>query len=62
MQYTVEIVSFPVSAVTIGWNPATYSIREDVGTVNVTLSVLAGTLGRNVTVILTTMNSTAMGE
>ena len=62
MQYTVETVSFPVSAVTIGLNPATYSVREDAGNVNVTLSMLAGALDRDVIVTLTTMNSTAMCE
>ena len=48
--------------VLIGLNPATYSIGEDAGDVNVTLSVLAGTLDRDVIVTLTTMNSTAMRE
>ena len=61
-QYTVEIVPFLVSVITIGFNPATYSVRESAGDVSVTLSVLAGTLGRDVTVILTTTNSTAMRE
>ena len=48
--------------VTIGLSPATYSVHEDEGNVTVTLSVLAGALGRDVTVILTTMSSTAMRE
>ena len=61
-QYTVEIVPFLVSVITIGFNPATYSVRESAGDVSVTLSVLAGTLGRDVTVILTTTKSTAMRE
>ena len=61
-EYTVKMLSFPVSVVTVGLNPATYSIREVAGNVSVTLSVLAGTLGRDVTVILTTMNNTAMRE
>ena len=56
------MLSFPVSVVTIGLNPATYSVREGAGNVSVTLSVLAGTLGQDVTVILTTMNNTAMRE
>ena len=55
-------VHFPIAVVTIGLNPATYSVREDAGSVNVTLSVLAGTLDRDVIVTLTTMNSTAMCE
>ena len=58
----VQIVSFPLLVVLIGLNPATYSIGEDAGDVNVTLSVLAGTLDRDVIVTLTTMNSTAMCE
>lgn len=62
MQYAVEIVSFPASAVTIGLNPATYSIYEDAGNVSVTLSVQAGTVDRDVIVTLTTINSTAMRE
>ena len=48
--------------VTIGFNPATYSVREDAGGVSVTLSVQAGTLGRDVILTMTTMNSTAMRE
>ena len=55
-------ISFPLSVITIGLNPVTYSVREGAGNVTVTLSVLAGTLGRDVTAILTTMNSTAMRE
>ena len=62
MQYTVETVSFPVSAVAIGLNPVTYSVREDAGNVSVTLSAQAGTLDRDVIVTLTTMNGTAMCE
>jgi len=61
-KYTVEIVPFLVSVITIGFNSVTYSVRESAGDVSVTLSVLAGTLGRDVTVILTTTNSTAMRE
>ena len=62
MQYTVEVVSLPASAVTIGLNPVTYSVREDAGNVSVTLFAQAGTLYRDVIVTLTTMNSTAMRE
>ena len=58
----LRLFSFPLSVITIGLNPVTYSVREDEGNVIVTLSVLAGTLGRDVTAILTTMNSTAMRE
>ena len=62
MQCTVEIVSLPASAVTIGLNPVTYSVREGAGNVSVTLSAQAGTLDRDVIVTLTTMNNTAMCE
>jgi len=58
----VEIVSFPFSAVTIGFNTTSYSVREDAGNVSVNISVQAGTLDRDVIVTLTTMNSTAMRE
>ena len=40
--------------VTIGFNPATYSVDEDVGSVNATVSVLCGTLARGVSVVLET--------
>jgi len=43
-------------------NPSTYSVREDAGSVSVILSVLAGTLDRDVIVNLVTMKSTAMRE
>ena len=58
----LTLFSFTVSVITIGLNPAAYSIREGAGNVSVSLSVLAGTLGRDVIVTLTTMNSTAMRE
>ena len=51
-----------ILVVLIGFNRTTYSVREDAGGVNVTLSVLDGTLDRDVIVTLTTMNSTAMCE
>ena len=54
MQYTVEMVSFPASAVTFGLNPANYSVAEDAGSVNVTLSLLTGTLTRALSVVLET--------
>ena len=58
----LRLFSFLVSVITIGLNSAAYSVREGTGNVSVTLSVLAGTLGQDVTVILTTTNSTAMRE
>ena len=57
-----RLFSFPVSVVTIGFNPATYSVREDAGSISVTLSVQDGIQDRDVLVTLTTMNSTAMCE
>ena len=49
--------------VTIGFNPATYSIREDAGSISVTVEVLNGTLARSVMVtLLTVPGGTAMGK
>ena len=42
------------SVVTIGLNPASYSVAEDAGNISVTVSVLNGTLERGVSVILVT--------
>ena len=50
------------SAVTIGFNPTTYSVSEDVGSVTVAVSLLSGILSRDVIVSLHTMNNTAIGE
>ena len=48
--------------VTIGFNETAYSVSEDAGSANVTLSVQTGTLDRNVIVTLSTINGTAMCE
>ena len=49
--------------VTIGFNPVTYSVFEEAGSVNVTVSILDGTLARNIVVALsTTPGGTATGE
>ena len=49
--------------VTIGFNPVTYSAFEEAGSVNVTVSILNGTLARNIVVALsTTPGGTATGE
>ena len=48
--------------VTIGFDPVTYSVLEDTGSVNVTVSILNGTLGRNVVVTLFTSGGTATGK
>ena len=50
------------SAVLIGFNPTTYSVGEDVGSVTVAVSLLSGILARDVIVSLQTMNSTAVGK
>jgi len=57
-------IHFSILVVTIGFNRTTlsYSVREDGGSVSVILSVLVGTLDRDVIVTLTTINSTAMRE
>ena len=49
--------------VTFGLNPANYSVAEGVGGVNVTLSLLSGTLARALSVVLETSltNGTATG-
>ena len=43
---------YPV--ITIGFNPATYTVAESDGSVNVTVNILNGTLARNVHVLLMT--------
>ena len=49
--------------VTIGFNTVNHFVLEDVGSVNVTVSILNGTLARNVVVTFSTMPSgTATGE
>jgi len=40
--------------VTFGLNPVNYSVAEDAGGVNVTLSLLSGTLARELSVVLVT--------
>ena len=46
--------------VTIGFNPATYSVTEGAGSVTVTVAV-QGSLGRDVVVTLSTVDGTATG-
>ena len=40
--------------ITIGFDPATYSVSESAGSVNVTVNILNGTLARDVHVLLMT--------
>ena len=44
----------PYSVVTFGLNPVNYSVAEGAGSVNVTLSLLSGTLARALSVVLET--------
>ena len=49
--------------VTIGFTTVAYSVLEDADSVNVTVSILNGTLARNVVVTLSTVpGGTATGE
>ena len=57
------IVLLPSPVVTIGFNTVAYSVLEDAGSVNITVSVLNGTLARNVEVNLSTVpGGTATGK
>jgi len=49
--------------ITIGFSPATYTVPESAGSVNVTANILNGTLAREVHVLLMTalMGGTATG-
>jgi len=46
--------------VTIGFNKTAYSVSEDAGSVNITLSVQMGALDQDVVVTLSSVNGTAM--
>ena len=57
------IVLLPSAVVTIGFNTVAYSVLEDAGSVNVTVSILNGTLARNVVVTMSTLSDgTATGK
>ena len=54
---------FSSAVVTIGFNTVAYSVLEDGDSVNITVSILNGTLARNVIVTLSTVpGGTAIGE
>ena len=54
---------FASAVVTIGFNTVAYSVLEDAGSFNVTVSILNGTLARNVIVTLSTVpDGIATGE
>ena len=58
-----QIVLFSSAVVTVGFNTVAHSVLEDAGSVNVTVSVLNGTLARNVVVtMLTLSDGTATGK
>ena len=40
--------------IVIGFNPATYTVTESAGSVNVTVNILNGTMARDVQVLLMT--------
>ena len=57
------MVLFSSAVVTIGFNAVAYSVLEDAGSVIVAVSILNGTLARNVLVTLSTVpGGTAAGE
>ena len=54
---------FSPAVVTIGFHAVAYSVLEDVGSVHVTVSILNGTLARNVVVTMSTVSDgTATGK
>ena len=52
----------PFSGVTIGFNITEYSVNEDAGSVSAVVSVLNGTLARDVSVRVFTSDATATSE
>ena len=61
--YVGQIILFPSAVVTIGFNTAAYTLLEDAGSVNITASILNGTLARNGVVTLSTeSDGTATGK
>ena len=59
--YTVCTIFSPSAVVTIGFDPVTYSVLEDMDSINVTVAILNGTLARNVAVSLLVSDGTATG-
>ena len=56
----MSISSIPTSVVTIGFS-GNYSVRENAGSVSITVLVLMNSLARDVTVTLSTVDDTAQG-
>ena len=46
----------------IGFNPITYSVNEDAGSVMVTVAVVSGTLNQDVEVSVSTVAGSATGR
>ena len=58
-----QIILFPSAVVAIGFNTVAYTVLEDAGSVNVTASILNGTLARNVVVTMSAESGgTAIGK
>ena len=62
MQAQCDVFTFTYLVATIGFSRATHSVSEGAGSVNVTISVQTGTLGRDVIVSLSSVNGTAIRE
>ena len=60
LSYTFPSLSLP--AVTFGLSPDSYTATEDSGSITFTVTLLNGTLGRDVEVSFTTANGTAVGK
>ena len=56
----MSISSIPTSVITIGFS-GNYSVREEAGSVSITVLVLMNSLARDVTVTLSTVDDTARG-
>ena len=56
----MSISSIPTSVITIGFS-GNYSVREEAGSVSITVLVLMNSLARDVTVTLSTVDDTAQG-
>ena len=56
----MSISSIPTSVITIGFS-GNYSVRENAGSVSITVLVLMNSLARDVTVTLSTVDDTARG-
>lgn len=54
--------SFVTADVVIGFNPITYNVSEDAGSVTVTVAVLSGTLDQDVEVSVSTVDDSATGR